>query len=136
MPIPEGYLPRKGDEVLVRARAKRDARPEDPDIECYLEIIGQEHQKFFLKASEIHSIYVRCWNIGDTVTADDGPAEVIAVDGSDVWVRDLDGVRWTVEANQLAPYVEPAAAAETLIEAELTSSTEPYEPPSKHWPPG
>lgn len=86
MPIPEGYLPRKGDEVLVRARAKRDARPEDPDIECYLEIIGQEHQKFFLKASEIHSVYARCWNIGDTVTGYnfDGPAEVLAVDGSEV----------------------------------------------------
>jgi hypothetical protein len=116
MSIPEGYLPRNGDEVLIRARAKRDARPEEPDIECYLEIIGKEHQKFFLKASEIHSVYARCWNIGDTVTGDGlaGPAEVLAVDGRDVWVRDVGGARWTVEANELAPYVEPPAPALTV----------------------
>jgi hypothetical protein len=112
MPLPEGYLPRKGDIVLVQARAKRDAYPNEPDIQCYFEIVGHETNKFFMAVSEIHSIYSRNWEIGDTVSYPamfEGPAEVLAVDGHEVWVRDTENQRWTIEANELEAYVEPPA---------------------------
>jgi hypothetical protein len=117
MPLPEGYLPGEGDEVLIRVRAKRDSRPDKPEIECYFEIIGNEHQSFFMRAAEVHSLHRRNWNIGDTVTSDEfeGPGEVIAIDGSEVWIRDTQCLRWTVYANDLLPYVAPTVLASDSV---------------------
>jgi hypothetical protein len=91
MPIPEGYLPRKGDVVLIKARAKRDAYPdsdrENASIQCYFEVVGHEGgTNFFVRADEIHSLYARNWDVGDMVFGDGltGPAEVLAVDGFEV----------------------------------------------------
>jgi len=122
MPLPKGYLPRNGDEVLIRARAKRDTS-EDADGEGYFEIVGREHNKFFMQPSEIHSLYLRNWDIGTMVTCGgefEGPAEVIAVDGAEVWCRTENGIRWTIEANELEPHIAPEddLAVETMTETE------------------
>jgi hypothetical protein len=113
MPLPEGYLPRKGDEVLVRARAKRDTNI-DVDSEGYLELVGQEHHKFFMNVSEIHSLYRRQWNEGDRVKSIEfyGPGLVIGISDEWVWVLcetgEDEGGRYTLTANELEPWVEPA----------------------------
>jgi hypothetical protein len=122
MPLPEGYYPRKGDEVLILARAKSDTRiDDDPERPCYLEIVGKEHQSVFLPRSGIHSLYCRKWNVGDWVFYKDGDFEgiatVIATHGSWVWAES-DGNLWTVPANELTEPPEQIAV-ETLTEAEL-----------------
>jgi hypothetical protein len=110
MPLPEGYLPRKGDIVLVQARAKRDTNL-DVDSEGYFEIIGQEHCKFFMDVSAIHSLHCRRWNEGDRVKSIefDGPGLVIGISDEWVWVLcetgEDEGGRYTLTANE--PYIEP-----------------------------
>jgi hypothetical protein len=113
MPLPEGYLPRKGDIVLVQARAKRDAYKDEPDIQCYFEIVGYETNKFFMTVSEIHSIYSRNWEVGETVKSleFDGPGTICGVSDPYVWVKcetgeDAGGM-YTIDANELEAYVEP-----------------------------
>lgn len=125
MPLPEGYLPRKGDEVLIRARAKRDT---DADGEGYFEIIGAEHYKLFMNAEEVHSLYRRQWNEGDLVKSVefDGRGRVVAVSDDYVWVvaeTGLDeGGYYTLEANHLELWEEPIP---TITEAELLAGLEP-----------
>jgi hypothetical protein len=125
MPLPEGYLPRKGDEVLIRARAKRDTRiDDDPETACYLEIVGKEHQSVFLPRSGIHSLYCRKWNVGDRVRDIGEPetvGKVVAAHDKYVWIRADKGdcmYMLTFEANELEAAPEQIAV-ETLTEAEL-----------------
>jgi hypothetical protein len=123
MPLPEGYALRKGDEVLIRARAKRDARiDDDPEPACYLEIVGNEHKNFFMPCSGIHSLYRRIWNEGDRVRERQEPAscgEVVAVHDGWAWVKmDRGRIMVTFEVNELEAAPEEVAV-ETITEAEL-----------------
>jgi hypothetical protein len=127
MPIPKGYLPRKGDIVLVQARAKRDAYPNEPEIQCYFEVVGQETAKFFMSASEIHSIYARNWSVGDEVMSADGcdHGVVVATMDDQVWVKvnptedDPAGFMGTFDANMLEPYVEPTVKASDFVSVDV-----------------
>jgi hypothetical protein len=107
MPLPEGYLPRKGDEILVRARVKSDNHAHDDEF--FLEIVGRTHHNFFMSIDEIHSLHCRHWNEGDAVIYPGfiGKCEVIACDGDAVWIKSFTNNRTTVNANELEPYVEP-----------------------------
>lgn len=126
MPLPEGYLPRKGDEVLVRARVKSDNHAHDGEF--FLEIVGRTHHNFFMSIDEIHSLHFRHWNEGDAVIYPGfvGRCEVIACDGDAVWIRSFANNRTTVNANELEPYVEPV---ERMTEAELVAGLEHLIPP-------
>ncbi len=132
MPLPEGYLPRKGDIVLVQARAKRDSTDIVGEREIYLEIVGYEHHKLFVESADVHSLYRRQGNEGDRVSAGDfeGPGTVIAVDENEVWVRDTQGLRWTIYANDLGPWVEPALDVMSTIDANYAESFEHPMPPA------
>lgn len=120
MSLPEGYLPRRGDEFLIRVRALHDARTDETDSMVHVEVVGNEHRKVFVDLDNIHSIYCRKWNVDDRVnllgTAYEIPLEVIGVCDDKVWVRFPSGTMATYEANELEPYVEPL---ETMTEAEL-----------------
>lgn len=117
MSLPEGYLPRKGDEVLIRARMITA----DDGEEHYLAIVGREHHKVFLSNSEIHSLHCRHWNEGDRVTSEEfaGPGIVLATSDEWVWVMCEtgyeEGVRYTFAANELEPYVEPEAGSQSVV---------------------
>jgi hypothetical protein len=77
----------------------------------HIRLVGAEHKTAVLGLSSIHALHLRNWRIGDTISYPslfEGPAEVLAVDGHEVWVRDTENQRWTIEANELEPYVEPA----------------------------
>jgi hypothetical protein len=118
MPLPEGYLPRKGDIVLVQARVRYDADRCNADSDCSLEIVGSEHRHFFQPLAEVHALHCRKWNAGDRVKSAefDGPGEVLATCDDQVWVMcetgEDEGGKYTLEANQLDPYVEPAPGDE------------------------
>jgi hypothetical protein len=123
MPLPEGYLPRKGDEVLIRARAMHDLRPDDDAGGCHFEIIGAEHKSVFLSRDQIYGLHCRKWNEGDRVRVIGEPetvGEIVAARGKYVWIE-VDKVDWpmlTFEANELEAEPEQIAV-ETLTEAEL-----------------
>lgn len=114
MPLPEGYLPREGDELLIRVKVSYDVQPHDRDV--HARPIGQEHRKFMIPLDEVHALYCRSWNVDDRVSCGEfeGAAEVVAVCDSYVWVKDRMNQMWTVEANDLEPYVEPEAPLETM----------------------
>jgi hypothetical protein len=116
MPLPEGYLPRKGDIVLVQARAKRDTNL-DEDSEGFFELVGREHRNFFMLPSEIHSIHCRKWEVDDRVRiiGTSFPMEVIGVCDDKVWCRYPNGTMATYEANQLEPYTEPAPGSQSIV---------------------
>jgi hypothetical protein len=121
MSLPEGHLPRKGDIVLIKARAKRDSRPGD-DLPHYFEIVGHEHQSFFPDKDDqcLHSLYSRNWNIGDRVRViawPDTAGEVIAIHGEWMWVvinaGENSGAMLTYSGNELdlAPAEKPGMVA-------------------------
>jgi hypothetical protein len=115
MPLPEGYLPRKGDELLVRARVTYDCEVGDADV--HVAMVGAEHKKYMIPLAEIHSLHARKWSEGDRVQNDWGWFEVVAVSDDQVWgkcrghLNDSGGsigLKYTFDANDLEPYVEPA----------------------------
>ena len=121
MPLPEGYYPRKGDEVLIRARAMHDLRPDDDAGGCHFEIIGAEHKSVFLSRDQIYGLYCRKWNEGERVRAIEEPesmGEVVAVHGKFVWIKPRTGYMLTFEANELEAEPEQIAV-EKMTEAEF-----------------
>ena len=124
MPLPEGYLPRKGDELLIRVRARRDTDKLDDPIMGAFEVVGREHNVFYLPIDQIHSLYCRAWNVGEKVLYKhfNGPAEVIATYGNQAWIKNLDNNKgkytvqtWTADANDLKPWIE-TDVVETVTE--------------------
>jgi hypothetical protein len=126
MPLPEGYRVRKGDEVLIRARAKRDSIiDDDPETAYYLEIIGREYLTILLRLDQVHALYRRKWNKGERVREIGDPAscgEVVAVHDEFVWVK-MDKDMVTFEANELEGEPEEIAV-EKMTEAQLLAGLE------------
>lgn len=104
MPLPEGYLPREGDEVLIRAKVRFMAAEGDETI-----FLTVKHQKISVPSADIHALYCRHWNVGDKVASDefDNPGEVMAAHCDYAWVKTKYGIMCTVAANDLKPWVEP-----------------------------
>jgi hypothetical protein len=133
MPLPKGYIVRKGDEVLVRVRAKRDERPEDPGIENHFEIVGRERHSFFMDSAEVHALYCRKWSDGDRVRGIGDPeigGEVIASCDEFVWVKvtkgENEGSMLTFVANELE--AEPEEIAVEPVVKTKYASLEPLTP--------
>jgi hypothetical protein len=137
MPLPEGYLPRQDDELLIRVKVSYDC--DDGESDVHIRLVGAEHKTAVLGLSSIHALHLRNWRIGDTISYPslfEGPAEVLAIDGHEVWVRDTENQRWTIEANELEAYVEPAPDALTVtpisgevkIGDTITGAGNPYYP--------
>ena len=116
MTLPKGYLPKKGDELLVRAKVAYDV--EDHDADVHLIPIGANHKRLVVPLDLVHAIVLRKWKKGDKVRSAEfeGTGVVVAADGPWVWIKEIDGENadsmWTLEANDLEPY-------ETMTEAEL-----------------
>jgi hypothetical protein len=141
MPLPEGYLPRKGDVLMIQVRVN-----DNYDIDYYqnnapdmisVHVVGSVHRTFYVGMDQIHALHCRKWNEGDRVMCDSfhGPGEVVATHGDSVWIKTLEehedvfqtaGCLYTIEANELQPYVEPL---ERMTEAELMAALEPLCPP-------
>ena len=85
MPLPQGYRPRKGDELLVRARVTYNCEVGDADV--HVAMAGAEHKKYMIPLADIYSLHARKWNEGDRVQNDWGWFEVIAVSEDQVWAK-------------------------------------------------
>ena len=87
MPLPEGYLPREGDILVIHVR------------------------KFSIPLKDVERLHCRHWNVGAEIQRkatdplDRRPGEVLAVDGDMVWVKFSDGKErfMTLHANQIEP---------------------------------
>jgi hypothetical protein len=137
MPLPEGYLPRKGDELLIRVTVRNDYGKNDGSL-VSVTVTGAPHHQFFAYLDKVHSIYARKWSEGDRVQNSEGWGEVVAVHDDQVWVKLLHGnkefamagLMITADANDLDPYVDTEELAiETMTEAELLAGLEGLAPP-------
>jgi uncharacterized protein YoaH (UPF0181 family) len=125
MPLPEGYLPRKGDIVVLHAVVKHDVDRSDSLV--FLNIVG-DYSQISVAAEKIEQLWSRHWDAGDAIQlisrdlAGRRPGEVMSVDGEMVWIKFADqGERFmTFHANQIEPRVpeEDLKKADDLMPAE------------------
>ena len=134
MPLPQGYIPREGDELLIRVTVRRDYDSDDGLVAVH--VSSAPHRTLFADLDKIQSIFARKWSEGDKVTSRefDGPGTVLAVSEDWVWVLcetgDDAGGRYTLPANDLEPYVEPEElAVEKMTEEDLLRGLEGLAPP-------
>jgi hypothetical protein len=128
MPLPEGYLPRKGDILVLHVKTRFDVR--DDDLEgrkLYVNVhpVGESrYHHFRVHLDEIERIWCRHWETGAKIQlkrrepAERRPGEVLAVEGEFVWVKFSDsGERFmTLHANQIEPREEPPEAQQPAFD--------------------
>lgn len=113
MPLPEGYLPREGDILLICVEVKYDldqddiAADKDPHVHVFP--IGNKYSSFHLPMSGIESLHCLHWDVGAEVQLKhhqaEGrlPGEVMAIHAEMAWVKLSDGCLRTVHANLIEP---------------------------------
>lgn len=133
MPLPEGYLPRKGDLISVQGTVKWDVEFNDPYI--HIDVDGKT---LTLEPDKV-SLVRRRWANGEKVQLSDSfwpePGIVIAIVDDFVWVKDpSNGEPITYPANSLKEWRDPKAPLEVdeqfLREDQVAAAMqEPAEPP-------
>lgn len=116
MGLPEGYLPRRGDTLIVHAVVRFNVREdEDGDKSAHLSPVGAEYSSFMIPLKQIVGVYARKWEEGEKVRMisdhDDG-GTIIAVHDDFVWARNPDNLMMTYHANEIEEDVEPPAIVE------------------------
>ena len=110
MSLPEGYLPREGDTLIILAKVKHSFDPGDTMVH----VVPEGHYSAIaIDLDKILGLYARAWDIDARVLFEGSEGIVAAVYGSSVWVRFGEGDTAsfeTVEANELRP--APPAAME------------------------
>ncbi len=102
MPLPEGYLPREGDVLLLRAKVKFDVDPEDTSV--HATCIGCTYRDVTIPLEEVFGLHFRAWEPHDKVQNihdHEDCGEVFAVCDDKVWVKLDTGAMATFEANAL-----------------------------------
>lgn len=108
MNIPENYLPRKGDVLVLHGIVRFDV---ESDEHIHLSIVGSEHTRVLLSFENVFGLIGRTWKVGDqvrTVNDHSDHGEVIAVHGTSVWVKGGHFFE-TYDSMDLEPYVEAGA---------------------------
>jgi hypothetical protein len=102
MSLPDGYLPREGDIVVLHAKVKFDVDAGEDRVHCRL--IGS-FADTSIPLNKVESLHCRHWNEGDMVIDPDnqnyGPGKVVAALDDVVWVKF--NIAWpvTLHANKL-----------------------------------
>lgn len=102
MPLPEGYLPREGDILILHAVVETNTRP-DSDT-AYVKVNGR-YGAMNVDLDKIVGVFARHFDEGDIVrsigdmTGQNGT--VIAMYEGMVWIKDGHGQMQTVAANEL-----------------------------------
>jgi hypothetical protein len=124
MPLPEGYLPREGDALIIHVEVKYDVDASDGNVHVFP--IGARHRDFALPLKSVIGLYCRRWNVGDEVTFPGmaGVGKVLAVHEDQVWVLFPDEPPQTFPANELKPAKIENVEAEPPP-APLTGSNDP-----------
>lgn len=120
MPLPEGYLPRKGDVLTVHMEVKHAVDEGDADV--FLTVPGADYQTVAVPLAEVASLKRRTWREGEQVHLKDAPrffGEVVMQPDDIVLVRlaaEADqkgacGGYRLIHCNALAPGERKASAA-------------------------
>jgi hypothetical protein len=121
MPLPQGYLPREGDVLVVHAVVKYDVSSEDQES-VFVRPLGY-YSDCRLNLSTIVGLHARKWEPGEAATHAGAPVTVIAVDDDQAWVKYASGGRASVHVNSLD------AVPEAVDPVDLPF-TEPVKPPA------
>jgi hypothetical protein len=101
MALPEGYLPRKGDVLTIRATVKHDVDPGEDTV--YVSFRKYDDTSVDLAA--VVGIFCRHWVAGEKVrliSDNEILGQIIATDDTSVWVKlSEDGSFKTFNANQI-----------------------------------
>lgn len=112
MPLPNGYLPRKGDLLLIRVKVKHDVSEGEEDV--HFSLPGREYSSHIVELTEIAALHCRAWEAGDKIVYRGNPGEVVATCGTEAWIRDYHADQMkTVSANELIPMPEPVEQVES-----------------------
>jgi hypothetical protein len=113
MPLPKGYLPRKGDTLLICVDVRSDYDNDGSNLVA-VAVTGSPRRTLFADLNKIHSIYARKWSEGDRVQNSEGWGDVVAVHEDQVWIKmcspiDMAGLMITSDSNNLESH-EPAVS--------------------------
>lgn len=125
MSIPEGYLPRKGDVVVLHAVVKYDVNPtEDADSEEGLQVWvtpKEYHSSSRVPLKTLVGVYSRYFEEGERVRFVNEPqtiATVLAICDEFVWLKtEIGGTYLTNPAVDLEPVPEPVVDTSDIPEA-------------------
>jgi hypothetical protein len=113
MNIPNGYVPKEGDIVIIHAVVHGDYDPGDKTLFVRL----RRHDCVGIDPSKVIGLYARRWEVGNRVRGVHNEiGEVVAVSDNMVWVRLDRGGFNTFSANNLLPE-EPTNPLSTAIAA-------------------
>ena len=121
MPLPEGYLPREGDVLIVHGKVKHDVDAGEKHV--YLAF--RKYDTTHVDLAEVVGVYSLHWNVGDWVTFPGmyGIGKVLATHEDQVWAVFTDEPPQTFSANELKrapdepePIEEPAEAPPAIPE--------------------
>ena len=56
MPLPEGYLPREGDELLIRCRVSYDVKLTGESV--HVSVVGADHHRPIVPMKSVHGLYI------------------------------------------------------------------------------
>lgn len=127
MPLPEGYLPRKGDVLVLHGRVKYDVvEKEDVDEDQKLTVwvrLEGDYQDRRIPLETVVSIFARKWELGERVIGNSLIGEVVGVYEDSIWVKfdtpmNAEPLFGTFLANDL----EAAAPKALVIEPAPTAS--------------
>lgn len=137
MPLPEGYLPREGDILVIHVQTQFNVEPHDTNVHVRL-LRENSYKKFGMPLKDVEGLWARHWNIDDEVqfiaVDPDGrrPGKVLAVDGELVWVKfydkDSPQEHMTLHINQIEPLPKGAAHSDAQIGTEPIDGEEENQP--------
>lgn len=121
MPLPDGYLPRKGDVLTLLVTVQYDTMPDD----SYVHVVPNGRLgSLGIELEHFDGLRSRAWEVGDHVRSEnEGASGVVeAVSGHWVWFKvdadhvDMPGAMLTADANELELIPEPAAPEASAAE--------------------
>lgn len=115
MPLPQGYLPREGDVLVLHAIVSYTVRSEDSD-RVFVRPVGY-YQDCRIEMSSVVGIHARKWEPGESARYGVDAITVIAIDDDEAWIKYPDGRRQSVNVNVLdaepVPVDEPPHRPQT-----------------------
>jgi hypothetical protein len=102
MPLPEGYLPREGDVLVVHVKVSFNVDPGEKDV--HIRVVG-DFRDTAMPLNKIIGLHCRRWDADDEVVFPgmNGVGTVLAVYEDQVWVLFPDEAPQTFPANGLLP---------------------------------
>ena len=100
MKLPEGYLPRENDVVILHGTVKYNVEPADESV--HVRVAGMDYRDVMVPLDKIVGIHARHWAIGDKVLCNDGDSGTVAAtqDGM-AWIKLASGAFTTYACNDL-----------------------------------